>query len=85
MISLRRGGRLVTDHGYTCRAGDFWIEDVEKKLIGFTAATWAAIDAARAKTGESRAALIERVLWRSLEMKKTGEQKEQRPKHGGLR
>ena len=58
---------------------------MEKKLIGFTAATWSAIDAAREKTGESRAAFIERVLWRSSEVKKTGEKKEQRPSHGGLR
>ena len=58
---------------------------MEAKLIGLMPATWAAIDAAREKTGESRAAFIERILWRSAEVKRSGIAKDDRPKHGGKR
>lgn len=57
---------------------------IERKLIGLTLATWSAIDAAR-KDGESRAALIERSLWKTSEIKKAGVSKELRPRHGGKR
>ena len=58
---------------------------LQRRLIALTAGLWRAIDAARAETGESSAALIERLLRRSRELRVRAGALGDRPTHGGAR